>query len=139
MVLFLVASIVYTLLALFSAYWLLHLTPPLLLMLLYVLPVGMNLVFYKYQNRKYSRMSLLLFPSLSLLCYILFAYVSNMTGVWREFVGLHTISNENVSVEVAQNLLSVSQILFILVLFYGTLFAYYFISEKRAQKGAIHA
>lgn len=65
MVLFLVASIVYTLLALFSAHWLLHLTPPLLLMLLYVLPVGMNLVFYKYQSRKYSRTSLLLFPSLS--------------------------------------------------------------------------
>lgn len=139
MILFLIASITYTLLAFFSADWLMHLTPSLLLVLLYLFPVGLNLVFYNYQNSKYRRVSLLVFPSLSLLGYIFFTYVSNLTGVWDKFVGLHTVSSGNVSVEVAQNLLSASQIMFILVLFYGTLFAYYFILEKRTQKGVAHA
>lgn len=139
MVLFLIAFIIYALLALFSAYWLMYLTPSLLLILLYLIPVGLNLVFYKYQNSKYRRVSLLLFPSLSLLSYMLFTYVSNLIGIWDKFVRLHTVSNGNVSVEVAQNLLSVSQVVFVLVLFYGTLLAYYFILEKRKQKGAAHA
>lgn len=75
-----------------------------------------------------------IFPTMSMIFYAAFAYITSSNGQWAQFSQLNTVSDDVMSVEVASNLLAPSQILFVAVVYYGVAIATYFIQQTSRQK-----
>ena len=113
---------------------------PILLFSLYVLPLIINFIGYKLKQLKCKTFLTFLLPTMSLLGYLVFAYVTVKSGTWTNFVNINTFSNSDMSVKVGMNLLSVSQLVFVTLLFYGVSLTTHFINKKiSVNKGAKYA
>ena len=116
------------------------LLPPILLFSLYVLPLIINFIGYKLKQLKCKTFLTFLLPTMSLLGYLVFAYVTVKSGTWTNFVNINTFSNSDMSVKVGMNLLSVSQLVFVTLLFYVVSLTTHFINKKiSVNKGAKYA
>ena len=107
---------------------------------LYVLPLIINFIGYKLKQLKCKTFLTFLLPTMSLLGYMVFAYVTVKSGTWTNFVNINTFSNSDMSVKVGMNLLSVAQLVFVTLLFYGVSLTTHFINKKiSVNKGAKYA
>lgn len=142
LVIFLIA-IFYIALTVFSTSFLTSLSVPVFLIVLYILPILINLVFTKLQKTDKGKLIFsLLLPTISVVFYILFAYFTSQSGSWMEFVKMNTISEERVSVEISENLMSIGQVVFALLSYYASSLGYYLISKlskKSKVKGVRYA
>ncbi|MFV8044958.1 Msa family membrane protein [Streptococcus pluranimalium] len=133
----------YLLLIAISTSFLNSFTVPVFLGLLYFLPVCINILFTKIQkNKTYKLISSLLFPTFSLLSYFLFAYITSKSGAWLEFINMNTLSNGDISVDIAKNLFSSSQVSFVVLVYYASSIAYYLFTntaKKKENKGVKYA
>lgn len=107
-----------------------HMSVPILLFSLYVLPLIINFIGYKLKQLKCKTFLTFLLPTMSLLGYMVFAYVTVKSGTWTNFVNINTFSNSDMSVKVGMNLLSVAQLVFVTLLFYGVSLTTHFINKK---------
>ena len=138
--LILLITLIYLLTTLTTIFLLPHMSVPILLFSLYVLPLIINFIGYKLKQLKYKTFLTFLLPTMSLLGYMVFAYVTVKSGTWTNFVNINTFSNSDMSVKVGMNLLSVSQLVFVTLLFYGVSLTTHFINKKiSVNKGAKYA
>lgn len=138
--LILLITLIYLLTTLATIFLLPHMSVPILLLSLYVLPLIINFIGYKLKQLKCKTFLTFLLPTMSLLGYMVFAYVTVKSGTWTNFVNINTFSNSDMSVKVGMNLLSVSQLVFVTLLFYGVSLTTHFINKKiSVNKGAKYA
>lgn len=138
--LILLITLIYLLTTLSTIFLLPHMSVPILLFSLYVLPLIINFIGYKIKQLKCKTFLTFLLPTMSLLGYMVFAYVTVKSGTWTNFVNINTFSNSDMSVKVGMNLLSVSQLVFVTLLFYGVSLTTHFINKKiSVNKGAKYA
>ena len=138
--LILLITLIYLLTTLTTIFLLPHMSVPILLFSLYVLPLIIHFIGYKLKQLKSKTFLTFLFTTLSLLGYMVFAYVTVKSGTWTNFVNINTFSNSDMSVKVEMNLLSVSQLVFVTLLFYGVSLTTHFINKKiSVNKGAKYA
>ena len=138
--LILLITLIYLLTTLTTIFLLPHMSVPILLFSLYVLPLIINFIGYKLKQLKCKTFLTFLLPTMSLLGYMLFAYVTVKSGTWTNFVNINTFSNSDMSVKVGMNLLSVAQLVFVTLLFYGVSLTTHFINKKiSVNKGAKYA
>ena len=128
--LILLITLIYLLTTLTTIFLLPHMSVPILLFSLYVLPLIINFIGYKLKQLKCKTFLTFLLPTMSLLGYMVFAYVTVKSGTWTNFVNINTFSNSDMSVKVEMNLLSVSQLVFVTLLFYGVSLTTHFINKK---------
>ena len=138
--LILLITLIYLLTTLATIFLLPHMSVPILLFSLYVLPLIINFIGYKLKQLKCKTFLTFLLPTMSLLGYLVFAYVIVKSGTWTNFVNINTFWNSDMSVKVGMNLLSVSQLVFVTLLFYGVSLTTHFINKKiSVNKGAKYA
>lgn len=138
--LILLITLIYLLTTLTTIFLLPHMSVPILLFSLYVLPLIINFIGYKLKQLKCKTFLTFLLPTMSLLGYMVFTYVTVKSGTWTNFVNINTFSNSDMSVKVEMNLLSVSQLVFVTLLFYGVSLTTHFINKKiSVNKGAKYA
>lgn len=131
----LLLSLFYTCLTVVSSQLLLSLSVPILLLLTYLLPPIVNSICLGLQkDNSWKAWSAGIFPTMSMIFYATFAYITSSNGQWAQFSQLNTVSDDVMSVEVASNLLAPSQILFVAVVYYGVAIATYFIQQTSRQK-----
>lgn len=130
---FLLLSIIsYILLLVLSLKMFLLFTPPVFLLVIYILPVAINvLVTYFQSNQKFKQIVTLVLPALSSVFYLLFAYITENTGTWNKFIELNTISDGNVTVEISKSLLDINQITFMLLVYWGTMIIQYVVLKRK--------
>ena len=138
--LILLITLIYLLTTLATIFLLPQMSVPILLFSLYVLQLIINFIGYKIKQLKCKTFLTFLLPTMSLLGYMVFAYVTVKSGTWTNFVNINTFSNSDMSVKVGMNLLSVSQLVFVTLLFYGVSLTTHFINKKiSVNKGAKYA
>ncbi|MEI4367911.1 Msa family membrane protein [Streptococcus suis] len=135
MIFILLLSLFYTCLTVVSSQLLLSLSVPILLLLIYLLPPIVNSICLGLlKDNSWKAWSAGIFPTMSMIFYAAFAYITSSNGQWAQFSQLNTVSDDVMSVEVASNLLAPSQILFVAVVYYGVAIATYFIQQTSRQK-----
>ncbi|HEL2430607.1 TPA: hypothetical protein TZW65_000889 [Streptococcus suis] len=135
MIFILLLSLLYTCLTVVSSQLLLSLSVPILLLLTYLLPPIVNSICLGLlKDNSWKAWSAGIFPTMSMIFYAAFAYITSSNGQWAQFSQLSTVSDDVMSVEVASNLLAPSQILFVAVVYYGVAIATYFIQQTSRQK-----
>ncbi|HEM5343498.1 TPA: hypothetical protein U1399_000353 [Streptococcus suis] len=135
MIFILLLSLLYTCLTVVSSQLLLSLSVPILLLLTYLLPPIVNSICLGLlKDNSWKAWSAGIFPTMSMIFYAAFAYITSSNGQWAQFSQLNTVSDGVMSVEVASNLLAPSQILFVAVVYYGVAIATYFIQQTSRQK-----
>ncbi|HEM4666701.1 TPA: hypothetical protein U1069_000805 [Streptococcus suis] len=135
MIFILLLSLLYTCLTVVSSQLLLSLSVPILLLLTYLLPPIVNSICLGLlKDNSWKAWSAGIFPTMSMIFYAAFAYITSSNGRWAQFSQLNTVSDDVMSVEVASNLLAPSQILFVAVVYYGVAIATYFIQQTSRQK-----
>ncbi|GAW39542.1 membrane protein [Streptococcus suis] len=135
MIFILLLSLLYTCLTVVSSQLLLSLSVPILLLLTYLLPPIVNSICLGLlKDNSWKAWSAGIFPTMSMIFYAAFAYITSSNGQWAQFSQLNTVSDDVMSVEVASNLLAPSQILFVAVVYYGVAIATYFIQQTSRQK-----
>lgn len=134
MLLIVLATFLYTVLVTVSSMFLNSLSVPMFLTLLYIVPVCIDLVLIKLQkSEKYKRIYSLLFPTLAMGAYVLFAYLTSNSGAWGEFVQLNTLANDDISVDIAEDLFSTTQILFATLVYYAPSITLYLLSKSNKK------
>ncbi|MGJ5932380.1 Msa family membrane protein [Streptococcus suis] len=142
MIFILLLSLLYTCLTVVSSQLLLSLSVPILLLLTYLLPPIVNSICLGLlKDNSWKAWSAGIFPTMSMIFYAAFAYITSSNGQWDQFSQLNTVSDDVMSVEVASNLLAPSQILFVAVVYYGVAIATYFIQQtsRHKEKGVTYA
>ncbi|HEM4732974.1 TPA: hypothetical protein U1060_001342 [Streptococcus suis] len=142
MIFILLLSLFYTCLTVVNSQLLLSLSVPILLLLTYLLPPIVNSICLGLQkDNSWKAWSAGIFPTISMIFYAAFAYITSSNGQWAQFSQLNTVSDDVMSVEVASDLLDPSQMLFVAVLYYGTAIATYFIQQagRKKEKGVTYA
>ncbi|HEM5596067.1 TPA: hypothetical protein U1680_001187 [Streptococcus suis] len=135
MIFILLLSLLYTCLTVVSSQLLLSLSVPILLLLTYLLPPIVNSICLGLlKDNSWKAWSAGIFPTMSMIFYAAFAYITSSNGQWAQFSQLNTVSDDVMSVEVASNLLAPSQILFVAVVYYGVAIATCFIQQTSRQK-----
>ncbi|AML45662.1 Msa family membrane protein [Streptococcus suis] len=135
MIFILLLSLLYTCLTVVSSQLLLSLSVPILLLLTYLLPPIVNSICLGLlKDNSWKAWSAGIFPTMSMIFYAAFAYITSSNDQWAQFSQLNTVSDDVMSVEVASNLLAPSQILFVAVVYYGVAIATYFIQQTSRQK-----
>ncbi|HFR3159611.1 TPA: Msa family membrane protein [Streptococcus suis] len=135
MIVILLLSLFYICLTVVSSQLLLSLSVPILLLLTYLLPPIVNSICLGLlKDNSWKAWSVGIFPTMSMIFYAAFAYITSSNGQWAQFAQLHTVSDDVMSVELAGELLVPSQMLFIAVVYYGVAIATYFIQQTSRQK-----
>ena len=143
MLLLLLSIIGYILLSLVTTKTFLTFSPLIFLLVVYVLPIGLNAVVAGFQkNKLFKQLAFVLTPTLSTLFYIMFAYAVSQNGDWIRYMELQTITDGNVSIELATSLFDLGQIAFMLLVYYGSSTLHFYMQQKQIlseQKGVSHA
>jgi hypothetical protein len=133
----------YVLLTVVSINSLLSLPVPLFLGIIYLVPIVVNsLTTILQKENKKKLLYSLLSPAAAFLFYISFAFFTMKSGVWLEFVQANTVSTADMSVDVAENLLSIEQILFAVLAYLSPSAVCYFFSrtsQLNTNKGVTYA
>lgn len=143
MVFIILATLIYAALTAVSTTFLTSLSVPVFLGILYVVPVGINLLLtYMQKTDKSKLLSTLVLPTLSIGFYLLFARLTTDSGVWSEFVQMNTLEEADMSVDIAENLFSVGQLVFASLTYYVSSAGMYVLTKatkKQEMKGIKYA
>ena len=81
MLLLLLAVVIYAVLALATSYLLPFLSVPLVLLVIYALPLLLNFIVYKVQKGEWKFWTALVLPTVSVAAYLLFAYLTSSNNL----------------------------------------------------------
>ncbi|BBC55912.1 Msa family membrane protein [Streptococcus mutans] len=129
--------IFYTLLAFLTASFLGNISTLLFIGLFYLLPLIVNTISVNSASFKEKKLLLpltLIFPTLSLLSYILFSTLVSSGSAWENFVERNSVQTHDFAVKISGNLLDVSQIVFVTLLYFSLSGLNYLIQNKKRGK-----
>ena len=107
-------------------YFLLTYSPLVFLGLVYLLPVLFNAgVLGLQRSKNWSFLSFVLLPTFAAMSYVAFAYQADATGLWEQFISLQSITDGDMTVEIAPSLLDAGQLIFMMLVYYGGALAQY--------------
>ena len=142
MIFILLLSLFYICLTVASSQLLLSFSVPILLLLTYLLPPIVNSICLGLQKAgSWKVWSVGIFPTMSMIFYAAFAYITSSNGQWAQFAQLNTVSDDVMNVELAGELLVPSQMLFVALIYYSTAIATYFVQQagRKKDKGVTYA
>lgn len=97
-----------------------NITPFSFTILFYVAPLVINMIFSAIYTKKNKTMrGKLISPVFSTITYILLGFVSQRNGVWEEFVTKYMVDRNEVSISIASSMITLSQIAFVILLYFG--------------------
>lgn len=129
--------IFYTLLAFLTASFLGNISTLLFIGLFYLLPLIVNTISVNSASLKEKKLLLpltLIFPTLSLLSYILFSTLVSSGSAWESFVERNSVQTHDFAVKISGDLLDVSQIVFVTLLYFSLSGLNYLIQNKKRGK-----
>ncbi|HEO6712703.1 TPA: hypothetical protein VBA94_001899 [Streptococcus agalactiae] len=134
MLLLSLSIIIYTLLTIFNINEFLSFNPLVFLSMVYILPVLINMsIVYFQKNKTFKILSAMILPTISSICYSIFAYITLTSGSWEKFVESNSIAKDGFSMEVSSSLFEVNQVVFMLVVYYGSTIIQYFMNKRVAN------
>lgn len=105
------------------------------LALIYLLPPLLNVLGITLRKNKTEKLSLsLILPLFSTLFYAALSWVTEKSGSWQAFVNHNTVSNQNLTVEIEANGFDPSQIIFMVLVYFGISLTAYYLSTKKDKK-----
>lgn len=138
MILFILSIIAYIALLLVDLKFFLLFSPPVFLLMVYILPLLINWVLTHFQKKELKVASMVVFPTLSALFFLAFAYLTLKNGSWFQFIELNTVSGEDVSIDISSSLLEMGQLTFMALVYYGGCLIQWMThkySSKKEQRG----
>lgn len=135
MLLLFLSTIAYTLLTIFNINEFLSFNPLVFLLMVYIVPIVINMsVVYFQKNKSIKLLSAVILPTISSICYSIFAYITLTSGSWSRFVEMNSIAKDGFSMEVSASLFEVNQLVFMLVVYYGSTIIQYFMKKHAVNK-----
>ena len=120
MLLVLINGTVYCVFVCFAYYSFYNITPFSFTIMFYVVPLVINIIFsVMYIKKNKITSGKIVSPIFSTIYYLLLGFVSQANGLWNEFVNKYTIDTEEVSVSIASSMITLSQIVFVILLYFG--------------------
>lgn len=103
---------------------------------IYILPIFINTIFFILYNKKQTRKKYIkiISPILSTVSYIVIGLFIQENGMWQNFIYKNTYSTDELEVEIVPSLISVSQIIFVLILYFGIGYLINIIISKRGKE-----
>lgn len=141
MLLLILIALFYLALVIFGSLFIGQMSAPVFALLVYMTPLLLTIILIKQEKQKASAQRLaVIAPSLATLSYVGLSYLSLSSGAWSTFVAANAVANSNVTLNIASNPLSFSQILFVIIVFFGSALATYMMSLTNfSTRGVSHA
>lgn len=136
MISILLLCLYYTVSTLFLLFYLPNLSVMILALILYLFPIIIHgYVLYNSTNKKdliYKSISL---PIISSVAYMIFAILSEKMSIWKVFVERNIVVSDEMTVQIAQSPLEMSQIIFVVILYLSISIVTYYIKSQKNKKG----
>ena len=136
MISILLLCLYYTVSTLFLLFYLPNLSVMILALILYLFPIIIHgYVLYNSKNKKdliYKSISL---PIISSVAYMIFAILSEKMSIWKVFVERNIVVSDEMTVQIAQSPLEMSQIIFVVILYLSISIVTYYIKSQKNKKG----
>ncbi len=86
----------------------------------YVVPIVINTIFSViYINKRKKVSSKIVSPTFSTINYILLGFILQTNGLWKIFVEKYSVATKEVSISIASRMITLSQIVFVILLYFG--------------------
>ncbi len=116
----LINGIIYCVYGCLAYYGFDNITPFSFTIMFYVVPLVINSIFSViYINKSKITSGKIVSPIFSTINYILLGFVSQTSGLWEIFMNKYTVDTEEVSVSIASSMITLSQIVFVILLYFG--------------------
>lgn len=137
----LIIAIIFTSsLTIFNLWALKSLSAGLVFACMYLAPVVINSLLVHLQKKKSEGKKLsIVLPFISIVGYAGFSFFATSTGAWKEFALRHTVNSENFRLEIGTDLFSVSDMVFIGLVFFALAGLNYIIYSISKKGVTIHA
>lgn len=136
MISILLLCLYYTVSTLFLLFYLPNLSVMILALILYLFPIIIHgYVLYNSKNKKdliYKSISL---PIISSVAYMIFAILSEKMSIWKVFVERNIVVSDEMTVQISQSPLEMSQIIFVVILYLSISIVTYYIKSQKNKKG----
>ena len=74
-------------------------------------------------------------PIISSVAYMIFAILSEKMSIWKVFVERNIVVSDEMTVQIAQSPLEMSQIIFVVILYLSISIVTYYIKSQKNKKG----
>lgn len=108
---------------------------PILALVFYLFPLLLHTyVLQKSRHQKELLFNSLSLASLSFFSYLVFAFLAEKFSLWASFVAQNTIATEEMTVQIADSPLALSQISFVLILYIVISVVNYYVKLQKMKK-----
>ena len=116
----LINGIIYCVYGCLAYYGFGNITPFSFTIMFYVVPLVINAIFSAiYISKNKITSGKIVSPILSTINYILLGFISQTSGLWEIFVNKYTVDAEEVNISIASSMITLSQIVFVVFLYFG--------------------
>ena len=137
MISILLLCLYYTVSTLFLLFYLPNLSVMILALILYLFPIIIHgYVLYNSKNKKDLIYKIISLPIISSVAYMIFAILSEKMSIWKVFVERNIVVSDEMTVQIAQSPLEMSQIIFVVILYLSISIVTYYIKSQKNKKGS---
>lgn len=130
-----IAAILYLILTVLGIYFLPSMSVLIYLGMIYLLPPVMNYILVTSRKQKKEKFTLsLVLPVFSTLFYAAFSWITEKIGTWMTFIEKNSMSSDSLTVEIDPNGFDTTQIIFMLLTYFGISLALYFLLNRKEVK-----
>lgn len=132
---FFIAAVLYLIITALGVYFLPSMSVLVYLGMIYLLPPVMNYILVTIRKQKKEKFILsLVLPVFSTLFYAAFSWITEKTGTWMTFIEKNSMSSDSLTVEIDPNGFDTTQIIFMLLTYFGISLALYFLLNRKEIK-----
>ncbi|TDE67976.1 hypothetical protein E0E02_04545 [Streptococcus sp. KCJ4932] len=132
---FFIAAVLYLIITALGVYFLPSMSVLVYLGMIYLLPPVMNYILVTIRKHKKEKFILsLVLPVFSTLFYAAFSWITEKTGTWMTFIEKNSMSSDSLTVEIDPNGFDTTQIIFMLLTYFGISLALYFLLNRKEVK-----
>ncbi|WP_438059049.1 Msa family membrane protein [Streptococcus ruminicola] len=132
---FFIAAVLYLIITALGVYFLPSMSVLVYLGMIYLLPPVMNYILVTIRKHKKEKLILsLVLPVFSTLFYAAFSWITEKTGTWMTFIEKNSMSSDSLTVEIDPNGFDTTQIIFMLLTYFGISLALYFLLNRKEVK-----
>ncbi len=130
-----IAAILYSILTVLGIYFLPSMSVLVYLGMIYLLPPVMNYILVVARKQKKEKFTLsLVLPVFSTIFYTAFSWVTEKVGTWTAFIEKNSMSSDSLTIEIDPNGFDTTQIIFMLLTYFGISLALYFLLNRKEIK-----
>lgn len=101
-------------------------------LIVYILPLLLTVILIRQQkDRPSARRLAIISPLLGTLSYVGLSHFSLSSGAWSEFVAANSVANGSVTLNITSDPLSVTQLCFVVFIFFGAAVCSYMMSASQ--------